>query len=138
MVTDNAIAGGSWALVIFVTGAISISSLLLILSRFLGGRSKGHSKHEPFESGITPVGTSRLRISIKFYLVAIAFLIFEAEALFLYSYAISVRETGWAGFIGATVFIIILLVGLIYEARMGGLKIGGQAVTRDTRPPAGN
>ena len=135
MVTRNAIVGGSWALVVFVIGAISISTLLLILSRFLGGRSKGHCKHEPFESGISPVGTSRLRISIKFYLVAIAFLIFEAEALFLYSYAISVRETGWAGFIGAAVFIAILLVGLIYEARMGVLKIGGQDNTRHTRPP---
>lgn len=113
-----------WPLAIFIIGAISISALLLLLARFLGGRSYGQSKHEPFESGIVPVGSARLRLSIKFYLVAILFLIFEAEALFLFAYAISVREVGWSGFIAAGIFVLILLVGLVYESRMGVLNGG--------------
>jgi len=126
MVSGNEISAGSWALIVFVVSAISISVFLLFISRYLGGRSHGRNKHEPFEAGIAPVGTARLRVSIKFYLVAIAFLIFEAEALFLYTYAVAVRETGWTGFIGVTVFIFILFVGLIYESRMGVLNFAGR------------
>lgn len=125
MLSDSGHLADSWALAIFVISAISISIALLGLSWFLGSRARGHSKHEPFESGIKSVGSARLRISIKFYLVAILFLIFEAEALFLYTYAVTVRETGWTGFIGAAVFILILLVGLVYESRMGVLKLSG-------------
>lgn len=114
-----------WSLAIFIIGAIGLGALLLLLARFMGGRSSGHSKDEPFESGVLPVGSARLKLSVKFYLVALLFIIFEAEALFLFAYAIAVREAGWSGFIAASIFVLILLVGLIYESRMGVLN-GGQ------------
>lgn len=112
------------AIAAFFISAIGIGVLLLGLSSLLGSRSKGRYKHEPFESGLPAVGTARLRFHVRFYLVAILFLIFEAEAAFLYAYAVSVREVGWSGFIGAVIFTVILLVGLIYEFRMGAVNGG--------------
>jgi len=113
------------AITAFVIAAIGIGVLLLGLASLLGSRSKGRYKNEPFESGLPSVGTARLRFHVKFYLVAILFLIFEAEAAFLYAYAVSVREAGWEGFIGAVIFTIILLVGLVYEFRIGAVNGGG-------------
>lgn len=91
------------------------------VSYLLGGRDWGRAKNEPFESGIVSVGSARLRISAKFYLVAMFFVIFDVEALFLFAWAVSVRETGWAGFIEASIFIGILLIGLVYLWRLGAL-----------------
>jgi NADH-quinone oxidoreductase subunit A len=82
---------------------------------------KGRAKNEPFESGIVPAGGARLRFSAKFYLIAMFFVIFDIEALFLYAWAVSVRESGWAGFIEVFIFITVLLVGLIYIWRLGAL-----------------
>ncbi|MFK8329878.1 NADH-quinone oxidoreductase subunit A [Pseudomonas sp. BJa5] len=119
----------NWALGAFLVGVVSICVIMLGVSKFLGGRAWGRSKNQPFESGMLPTGGARLRFSANFYLVAILFVIFEAEALFLFVYAVSVRETGWAGFIGAAIFIAILLVGLIYEGAMGALN-GGVSVNQ--------
>ncbi|MFH0088866.1 NADH-quinone oxidoreductase subunit A, partial [Pseudomonas aeruginosa] len=77
--------------------------------------------NEPFESGIVPTGGARLRLSAKFYLVAMLFVIFDVEALFLFAWSVSVRESGWAGLIEATIFIAILLAGLVYLWRIGAL-----------------
>ncbi len=82
---------------------------------YLGSRAKGRTKNTPYESGLDSVGSARLRFPSKFYLVAMFFVIFDVEALFLYAWAVSVREAGWAGFIEAFVFINVLLVGLIYH-----------------------
>ncbi|MNJ29339.1 NAD(P)H-quinone oxidoreductase subunit 3 [compost metagenome] len=120
----------NWAFGAFLLGVVFLCVFMLGVSKFLGGRAWGRSKNEPFESGMLPVGSARLRFSANFYLVAILFVIFEIEALFLFSYAVSVRETGWAGFIGAAFFIAILLVGLIYEASMGALHGGASAKRR--------
>ena len=68
-----------------------------------------------------PTGSARLRFSAKFYLVAMLFVIFDVEALYLFAWAVSVRESGWAGLIEATVFIAILLAGLVYLWRVGAL-----------------
>ncbi len=68
-----------------------------------------------------PTGGARLRLSAKFYLVAMLFVIFDIEALFLYAWSVSVRESGWTGFAEALVFIAILLAGLVYLWRVGAL-----------------
>lgn len=124
----------NWALGAFLVGVVSICVIMLGVSKFLGGRAWGRAKNQPFESGMLPTGGARLRFSANFYLVAILFVIFEAEALFLFVYAVSVRETGWAGFIGAAFFIAILLVGLIYEGAMGALNGGVSAKKRKKAP----
>ena len=69
-----------------------------------------------------PAGSARIRLSAKFYLVAIFFVIFDLEALFLYAYSVSVREVGWVGFATASIFIVILFIGLLYELRLGAMN----------------
>lgn len=86
------------------------------------GKSWGRAKQEQFESGVVGAGGARIRLSAKFYLVAIFFVVFDLEALYLYAWATSVREVGWVGFTTAAVFILVLLVGLVYELSTGALN----------------
>jgi NADH-quinone oxidoreductase subunit A len=111
-----------WSFAIYLIGVAGLCAFMLGVSWLLGGRDWGRAKNEPFESGAASVGGARLRFPAKFYLVAMFFVIFDVEALFLYAWAVSVREAGWAGFIEATLFILILLAGLIYLARIGALE----------------
>lgn len=110
-----------WSFVIFVIVAFGLCALMLTGGWLLGGRARGRNKNTPFESGIDPVGDTHLRLSAKFYLVAMFFVIFDVEALFLYAWATSIRENGWVGFAEATTFIVILLAGLVYLVRIGAL-----------------
>ena len=111
----------TWAFLVYTAAVLFVVLLMLGLSWVLGGRNTGRAKNDPFESGVVSVGSGRLRISAKFYLVAMFFVIFDLEAVFLYAWAVSLRATGWAGFIEASIFIVVLLVGLAYIWRLGGL-----------------
>ncbi|HDX8400478.1 NADH-quinone oxidoreductase subunit A [Aeromonas dhakensis] len=115
------IAVQHWAFAVYVVGAICICLIMIGLAALLGGRAYGRAKNKPFESGVDSVGNARLRFSAKFYLVAMFFVIFDVEALYLFAWSVSVRESGWVGFIEATIFISLLLVGLIYLWRIGAL-----------------
>ena len=111
----------NWGFAFFLLGVFGLIGFMLGVSSLLGSKAFGRSKNEPFESGMLPTGGARLRLSAKFYLVAMLFVIFDVEALFLFAWAVSVRESGWAGLIEATVFIAILLAGLVYLWRVGAL-----------------
>ncbi|AQZ33858.1 NADH-quinone oxidoreductase subunit A [Pseudomonas sp. LPH1] len=111
----------NWAFAVFLLGVCGLLAFMLGVSSLLGSKAWGRSKNEPFESGMLPTGSARLRLSAKFYLVAMLFVIFDVEALYLFAWAVSVRESGWAGLIEATVFIAILLAGLVYLWRIGAL-----------------
>ena len=115
------IAVQHWAFTVYVIGAICICLTMIGLAALLGGRAYGRAKNKPFESGVDSVGNARLRFSAKFYLVAMFFVIFDVEALYLFAWSVSVRESGWVGFIEATIFITLLLVGLLYLWRIGAL-----------------
>lgn len=115
------IAVQHWAFAVYVIGAICICLTMIGVAALLGGRAYGRAKNRPFESGIDSVGNARLRFSAKFYLVAMFFVIFDVEALYLFAWSVSVRESGWVGFIEATIFITLLLVGLLYLWRIGAL-----------------
>ena len=121
MSTTTEVIAHHWAFVVFVVIAFGLCAFMLTGGWLLGGRAKGRNKDTPFESGIEPVGSTHLRLSAKFYLVAMFFVIFDVEALFLYAWATSVRESGWIGFAEATIFILILLAGLVYLVRTGAL-----------------
>lgn len=110
-----------WAIGLFVVAVITLCAFMIGMASMLGGRSRGRSKSLPFESGIIGTGSARQRFSVKFYLVAMLFVIFDIEAVFLFGWAVAVREVGWSGFWGAAVFIFILLAGLIYDSRVGAL-----------------
>lgn len=109
------------AFAVFLVGALMLSFFMLISGFLLGGRAQGYSKNIPFESGIQSLGSARLRFSAKFYLIAMFFVIFDVDALYLYAWATVVREAGWLGFIDATIFSLILLISLFYLVRTGAL-----------------
>lgn len=112
----------NWSALAFILAAIGLVVFMLVVHRLLGGRSQGTEKEEVFESGVVGAGNARIRMSAKFYLVAIFFVIFDLEALYLYAYSVSVREVGWIGFATAAVFIGILFVGLVYELKLGAMN----------------
>lgn len=110
-----------WSTAVYVVATLAICAIMLIGSALLGSKSTARARNEPFESGVVSASPERLRLSAKFYLVAMFFVIFDVEALFLYAYAVSAREVGWMGWIEAAVFIFILTASLVYLARIGAL-----------------
>lgn len=122
-----------WAVAAFVVVILLVCGAMLGVSALLGGRTRGRAKTEPFESGVVSVGGARLRLPAKFYLVAMFFVIFDVEALFLYAWAVSIRESGVLGLIEATIFIFVLTAGLVYLWRVGALDWAPAARRRRTR-----
>jgi len=109
--------------VLIATGLILV---LLILARFLGNRTSTEQKSQPYESAVLPTGEARLREPVPFYLVAIFFIVFDVEAIFVVSWAVAYDRLGWAGFWQITFFIVILFLGLVYLWKMGGLEWGSE------------
>ncbi|RJQ20557.1 MAG: NADH-quinone oxidoreductase subunit A [Nitrospiraceae bacterium] len=99
---------------------------MLFTSYFLGQRHKERATGVPYESGIASTGTARMRFDVKFYLVAMFFVIFDIEAVFIFAWAVSVRELQWAGYIEMLVFVGVLTAALIYLWRLGALEWGSQ------------
>ncbi|QCI23181.1 NADH-quinone oxidoreductase subunit A [Buchnera aphidicola] len=110
------------AFFVFFFMALGVCLLMLLLSSILGGKSQSRYKHTPFESGIDPVDDSCVNISIKFYLIAIYFVLFDVEALYLYLWSISIVQVGWTGFVEVMCFVLFLLFGLIYLIRLNSLN----------------
>ncbi len=100
----------------------ALSGVFLFLSANIGKRTKLGKKTEPYECGVDPVGTTKEPVQVKFFLVAILFIIFDIEVIFLYPYAVIARELGMFGLIEICVFVVILLVGYFYVLGRGALK----------------
>ena len=96
----------------------------VLLSQFLGPRKPTPEKSAPYECGMPAVGDARERMSVKFYLVAMIFLLFDIEVAFLYPWAMALRELGWPGFIQVVLFMALLLAGYVYVGRKGALDWG--------------
>ncbi|HET6569781.1 MAG TPA: NADH-quinone oxidoreductase subunit A [Rhodothermales bacterium] len=113
--------------IIMVLIAIGLSLSLLAASKLLGPHRPNRIKLAPYESGMDPVGSARERYSVRFYLVAMIFIVFDVEVVFMYPWAVSFREflddgIGF-GVLGVIVFfIIVLAIGLIYDIKKGGLE----------------
>lgn len=108
-------------LVLFAVAA-AIVVVILVLSTILGPKRKNQTKHNTFECGSEPIGDARMRFSVKFYVVAILFILFDIEGIFVVPWAVRFRHLGVPGFIEMVVFLTILLVGLAYVWRKGGLE----------------
>ncbi|OTG77333.1 NADH-quinone oxidoreductase subunit A [Acinetobacter sp. ANC 5054] len=117
----SAITPYDWAIIAFVIGVTFLCVFMLTVPLLLGGKSWGRAKQEQFESGVVGAGGARIRLSAKFYLVAIFFVVFDLEALYLYAWSTSVREAGWFGFTTVVIFVIDLLIALIYAVKVGAL-----------------
>ncbi len=101
--------------------AIFLAIVLMSLSRLLGPYRPNANKLQPYESGMDPVGQAKDRYSIAFYLVAMEFIVFDLEVVFIYPWAVRFMEHGTGTFIAMVVFIIILFVGLVYTLKKGTL-----------------
>ena len=106
---------------VYASIVLTVVVVMLGLSFFLGQRINRKYKNTPFESGIISVGSAQFRMSVDFYLTAILFIIFDLEVVFLFAWAVSVRESGWLGFIEISVFSFILVIALVYLWRIGAL-----------------
>jgi NADH-quinone oxidoreductase subunit A len=112
-----------WPLVTYFIAVVAVVAVMMGLSHILGERTRNPAKAtlEPFESGIVATGTPLIRFSVRFYLIAIFFVIFDIEAVFIFAWAIGFRETGWAGYIEILIFIAILIAALAYLWLIGAL-----------------
>jgi NADH-quinone oxidoreductase subunit A len=107
---------------LFIGLAVAIPTAMVLMV-FLGPRASVEAKDAPYESGIKHVvGMADQKFSVKFYLLAILFLIFDIEAVFMYPWAVSLRELGVFGFVEMVFFILLLLTGLIYILKKGVLN----------------
>jgi len=107
-------------LVTFAIAAVVVLALLLIASK-IGPKSTNPAKAQPFESGNPPRGDARARFSVRFYLIAMLFLIFDLEVVFLYPWAIYFRQLGMFGLVQMGIFLGILTIGYVYVWKKGAL-----------------
>ena len=115
----------NWGFAIFLLGVVGLCAFMLGVSSLLGSKAWGRSKNEPFESGMLPTGGARLRLSAKFYLVAMLFVIFDIEVVFMYPWAVQFRDlvaggnvvplVSMAGFAG------VLAIAYVYALKKGAL-----------------
>lgn len=132
-----------WPLLMYFFIVLLIITVMVGAPALLGERHGRKEQRRPergttetYESGITPTGTAHLRIPIQYYLIAMLFVMFDMEAVYLYAWAIVAQEAGWTGFVEASIFIALLTVALVYLWRAGALDWSSQRGTargRDER-----
>ena len=115
---------GWLGVVIMIALGVGFATLMIGLSILLGPRNPTPEKLAPYECGMPPVGDARERQSVKFYLVAMIFLLFDIEVAFLYPWAMALRDLGWTGFVQVVLFMLLLLAGYVYVWRKGALDWG--------------
>ena len=115
---------GWLSILIMIALGAGFALISVLLSRVLGPRKPTPEKAAPYECGMPPVGDARERQSVKFYLVAMIFLLFDIEVAFLYPWAMALRDLGWSGFVQVALFIALLLAGYVYVWRKGVLDWG--------------
>jgi NADH-quinone oxidoreductase subunit A len=125
-----------WIGILIMMGlAMAFAGVMIGLGMLVGPKNPTPEKLAPYECGMPAVGDARERQSVKFYLVAMIFLLFDIEVAFLYPWAMALRDLGWAGLIQIVTFFLILSVGYVYVWRKGVLDWGPAAV-RSRRAPA--
>ncbi len=116
-----------WPLGVYFIAVLLILISMIVVSYLLGERHREKQTAEPYESGIVSTGSARTRFDIKFYLVAMFFVVFDLEAVFIFAWAVSLRENGWPGYVEMMIFIGVLVATLIYLWRVKALEWGGFA-----------
>jgi len=121
-----------WPPVLFFICVLVLAASMLLLSFVLGQRHRGRTTAEPYESGIAPTGLVRPRFHVSFYLVAMMFVVFDIEAVFIFSWAVALREAGITGYVSMFIFILVLLIALVYLHRSGAFELTGPRSRRDS------
>jgi NADH-quinone oxidoreductase subunit A len=124
MTPQSADQAALWPLGVYFFSVVVIVTGMTALSYILGERHREKQTNEPYESGIASTGTARVRFDIKFYLIAMFFVIFDLEAVFIFAWAVSIRETGWTGYWEMLIFIAVLAAALVYVWKLGALEWG--------------
>jgi len=109
-------------ILIFIVVGLSFGVIPIIFGTILGPRKANKAKNSPYECGFQPFAAARMQFDVRYYLVAILFIIFDLEIAFLFPWAIVINKIGWSGFIAMAVFLALLLVGFIYEWKKGALE----------------
>ena len=125
----------TWPLLIYFLAVATLVAAIVALSHVLGQRHREGSTDVPYESGMPPTGSARLRVSADFYLIAMFFVIFDIESIFVFAWAVAAREIGWGGYVALLVFIGTLLAALVYLWRSGALNGGGSTARLPNPPP---
>ena len=125
---------GLLSLTIYALLVFFVVAAMLFLAARLGKGQATPEKSEPYESGIRATGSARFPFPIPFYLLATFFLIFDVEALYILSWAVAAEPLGWEGWMQITFFIIVLLIGLFYIWKKGGLEWGPKSPKSPERP----
>ena len=107
---------------VLVILSIVVAFIILVISRIFGPHQPSFRKNAPYESGMKPIGPANRRLPIKFYLVAVLFIIFDIEVIFFLPWAVSMRDMGLYGLLVMGFFTLILIVGFIYEWKKGALE----------------
>ena len=129
LLTTEYLAMQGWlSILIMIALGAGFALISVLLSNVLGPSNPTPEKSAPYECGMPPVGDARERQSVKFYLVAMIFLLFDIEVAFLYPWAMALRDLGWPGFAQVVLFILVLLFGYVYVWRKGALDWGNEKV----------
>jgi NADH-quinone oxidoreductase subunit A len=123
-VTTTFIAVAVWPAALYAALVLVVAGLILTLSWVLGERQHHGSDAERYESGIKPAGPLPRRLPVDFYQIALFFVIFDLEAVFIFSWAVSARKLGWLGYFELLVFVLLLFAGLVYLWKVGALDWG--------------
>jgi NADH-quinone oxidoreductase subunit A len=110
-----------WPLVAYFAFVVFLVAVILTISYLLGQRHSEPATGEPYEGGIVSEGSARVRFSARYYLVAMFFVVFDLEAVFLFAWAVAARELGWAGYFEVLLFVAVLVASLIYLWKVGAL-----------------
>lgn len=110
-----------WPLVAYFAFVVVLVAVIIIVSYLLGQRHFEPATGEPYEGGIVSEGSARVRFSVNYYLVAMFFVVFDLEAVFLFAWAGAARELGWAGYLEVVLFVGVLVAALIYLWKVGAL-----------------
>ena len=114
---------GSYIPLLILFGVSLVNALgMVVVSHILSPRRPTPQKSMAYESGMIPLGDTRVRFSVKFYMVAISFIVFDLETIFLIQWAVEMREVGWSAFVAVSIFVAVLAFGLVYEWKKGGLE----------------
>lgn len=113
---------GAGSLLALMIAAIAFSGIALAISKFVLKATTNKQKGEPYECGIPTQGPSWIQFNVGYYLFAIVFLIFDVELIFMYPWAVVVKEVGWIALIEILIFVGILFLGLLYAHKKGALK----------------
>jgi NADH-quinone oxidoreductase subunit A len=117
-------------ILLLIAFVVANAILMLGVSHLLSTYRRTPTKIAPYESGMPVLGDARERFSVKFYLVAMIFLLFDIEIAFLYPFAMALRELRWVGYIQMVLFFLILLAGYVYVWRKGVFDWGHETVNR--------